>query len=185
MMIVRVLVAVLPQMSMAIDRGRAPRSVRQKSSIGCALFLERTKLPIVVFRSPTRKETRCPTINQVSRVKIQIRSLASRVKTQIKNPANRHRIPAKAASQATRNKKQAARFGGPLYLVYTVVRCCLQNRLERLCATGFHLEAWSLEEPPDVTPLAARHPHADPCRLYRQGFVIGVEIRNCTSFPSF
>ena len=118
MMTVRVLVAVLPQMSMAIDRGRAPRSVRQKSSIGCALFLERTKLPIVVFRSATRKETRCPTINQVSRVKIQIRSLASRVKTQIKNPANRHRIPAKAASQATRNKKQAARFGGPLYLVY-------------------------------------------------------------------
>ena len=98
---------------MATDRGRAPHSVRQKSSIGFAFFLERTKLPIVVLCSPTRKETRCPTINQVSRVKIQTRSPASRVRTQIKSPANRHRIPAKAASLATRNKKQTARFGGP------------------------------------------------------------------------
>jgi hypothetical protein len=49
----------------------------------------------------------------VSRVKIQTKSPANRVKTQIKNPANRHRIPAKAASPATRNKKQTARCGEP------------------------------------------------------------------------
>jgi hypothetical protein len=49
MITVRVLVAVLPQVSVGTDRGRAPRSVRQKSSIGCAFFLERTKLPVVVF----------------------------------------------------------------------------------------------------------------------------------------
>jgi hypothetical protein len=45
MMTVRVLVAVLPQMSMAIDRGRAPRSVRQKSSIGCAFFWNEQSFP--------------------------------------------------------------------------------------------------------------------------------------------
>jgi hypothetical protein len=87
----------------------------EKSSIGCAVFWNEQSLPSLFSVLQLRKETRCPTINQVSRVKIQIRSPASRVKTQIKNPASRHRIPAKAASPATRNKKQTARFGGPFY----------------------------------------------------------------------
>jgi hypothetical protein len=42
------------------DRGRAPRSVRQKKFHWLCSFLERTKLAIVVLSSPTSKGNTMP-----------------------------------------------------------------------------------------------------------------------------
>jgi hypothetical protein len=55
-----------------------------------------------------------------------------------------------------------------------------RNRDKRLASAGHFIwcmhrlpsRSMVLEELPDVTPLAARHPHVCPCRLYRQGFVV-------------
>lgn len=99
-------------------------------------------------------------------------------------PGQQTQNPGQGGKPAPRNKKQTARFGGPLYLVYTVVRCCLQNRLERLCATVFIQK----HGPWGATGRNTARRSSSTClplSAYRQGCVIGVATRNCTSFPSF